>query len=145
MPDDQELDVIVVSRLRSHDGQWWYECEAVLPTRYEHGGRSEAKAAPTRITVSADAITPLPGENYDALPTEGAVAGRQWLAVRMRGVRDEGPWTSVHRRDCWQAQDGWQVRRITAREALALLAGPEGRVCDVCRPDRALGSPPPHP
>jgi len=34
MPDGQELDVIVTGRSRTPDGHWWYECEAILPSRY---------------------------------------------------------------------------------------------------------------
>ncbi|MFG7946632.1 DUF6233 domain-containing protein [Streptomyces cacaoi] len=144
MPDGQELDVLVTARTRTRDGRWWYECEAVMPVRHEHpDGRTEPKAAPTRVSVAAEHITPLPGEDYTAVPTEGAVAGRQWLAVRVRGLREEGPWWCVHRRDCWQARGGWSRRRITADEARELLAATRAaRVCDVCRPDRALADDP---
>ncbi|CAL9453908.1 DUF6233 domain-containing protein [Streptomyces albus] len=141
MPDGQELDVVVTGRSRTPDGHWWYECEAILPSRYQHpDGRTEPGSAPTAISVAAEHITPLPGEDYTAVPTAGAVAGRQWVAVRVRGAGTEGPWWCVHRRDCWQARDGWLTRRVTAREALRLLSDTdETRVCDVCRPDRALG------
>ncbi|WP_405807652.1 hypothetical protein [Streptomyces sp. NBC_01187] len=81
LPDGQELEVIVVFRERTSDGRWWFACEAILPTRYEHADRqSEAKAAPTRITVAADSITPIPGERYDAVPTKGA-DGSGWRCV----------------------------------------------------------------
>ena len=140
LPDGQQLDVIVTARERTSDGRWWFACEAILPTRYEHADRQrEAKAAPTRITVAADAITPIPGEDYTTVPTAGAVAGRQWLAVRTRGVRDEAPQWYVHRKDCWQARGGWKRRLVTAEEALAVLADVgAARVCDICRPDRGL-------
>lgn len=49
---------------------------------------------------------PISGEDYDAVPTEAAIAGRQWLAVRVCGMADRDPWWHIHRRDCWQPRRG---------------------------------------
>lgn len=137
MPDGQELDVIVTARTRAGDGTWWYACEAILPDRYEDAeGGTQATAAPTPITVSAEDITPLPGEDYGAVPTDGAVSGRQWLLARVRVPAMDGPPWRLHRRDCWQA--GGETRRITTEEAYGRLAEERAEVCEVCRPDRAL-------
>ncbi|MDJ1137199.1 DUF6233 domain-containing protein [Streptomyces iconiensis] len=140
LPDGQELDVIVTSRTRTRDGRWWYDCEAILPSRTEHAdGRTEAKGAPTPICVAADHITPVPGEDYSAVPTDGITAGRPWLAVRVHGPRDEHPWWCLHRPDCGQATEYRQHRRLTTQEAATLLAtAEEAHACTVCRPDRAL-------
>ncbi len=134
MPDGQELDVRVAGRRRTRDGRWWYECHALLPARSEHAaGSTQPAAADVAISVAAEDITPIPGEDYSAVPTEGAEDGRQWLAVRVRGVH--GPRWAVHRRGCWQARGGWQRRRVTARQARELTAGvPPGDLCDVCFP-----------
>ncbi|MEU5836343.1 DUF6233 domain-containing protein [Streptomyces diacarni] len=144
MPDGQELDVVVTARTRTRDGRWWYECEVILPSRrLGPDGRAQAQGKPVGISVAAQDVVPIPGESYTAVPTEGAVAGRQWLAVRVRGSAGEGPWWDIHRRDCFQARGGWQRHRVTAQEARALLAETEGaRVCEVCRPDRALRTAP---
>lgn len=134
MPDGQELDVRVAARRRTRDGRWWYECHALLPARSEHAaGSTQPTAADVAISVAAEDITPIPGEDYTAVPTEGAEDGRQWFAVRVRGVH--GPRWAVHRRGCWQARGGWQRRRVTARQARELTAGvPPGDLCDVCFP-----------
>ncbi|MBO8189184.1 hypothetical protein JW592_27555 [Streptomyces sp. DW4-2] len=140
MPDGQELDVLVTARTRTRDGNWWYECDVILPTRRDlPDGRAEPTAAPVTVSVAAEHITPIPGESYTTVPTTGAAAGRQWLAVRTRGARGEGPWWDVHRRDCWQARGGWHRQLVTADEARTLLSeAGASRVCEVCRPDRAL-------
>lgn len=78
LPDGQELDVVVTSRHRSRDGAWWYECEAILPARHEAAdGATKPTGAPAPISVQAERITPIPGEDHSTLPTEGGVAGRQ--------------------------------------------------------------------
>lgn len=141
MPDGQELDVIVTARQRTADGAWWFHCEAILPVRQENpDGTTEVKAVPTPFVVAADRVAPIPGEVYDAVPTEGEVAGRQWLLVRIRMQTVDGPAWRLHRRDCWQASG--EQRRITEQEAIEALRGDEDappvEVCDVCRPDRAL-------
>lgn len=137
MPDGQELGVVVTARTRTPDGAWWYECEAILPTRYQHpDGATEPKAAPTPISVAAEHIAPIPGEDYTPVPTDGAVAGRQWLLARIRMQTPRGPEWRLHRRDCWQATG--EQKRITTREALKLAGAGGIEACDVCRPDRAL-------
>lgn len=142
LPDGQELDVIVTARVRTRDGRWWYDCEAILPSRTEHAdGSTEAKGAPTPICVAADHLTPVPGEDYSALPTGGLVAGRPWLAVRVQGPRDAHAWWCLHRPDCAQAT-GHVRRRLTTPGAATLLATDEhAHPCPVCRPDRALRVP----
>jgi hypothetical protein len=136
MPDGQELDVIVTARTRTRDGRWWYECQAVLPARYEDAdGRTRVTGAPTDISILADDITPVPGQDYAAVPTGGAVAGRQWVVERLHQYLD-GPSRRLHRRDCWQARDSHT--RITTREATALLRDASISVCDVCCPEQAL-------
>ncbi|GAA2325005.1 hypothetical protein GCM10010246_02400 [Streptomyces cuspidosporus] len=37
-----------------------------------------------RFSVPADDITPIPGEDYSTLPTEGGIAGRQWVVEKLR-------------------------------------------------------------
>lgn len=143
MPDGQELEVIVTGRSRAADGRWWYACVVLMPGRRQTAdGRAEPCTTPVPVQVAAEHVTPIPGERYDGLPTEGAVSGRQWVAVRARGTASGPPWWSVHRRDCWQAKGGWRSQRITEARAAALVRehGPE-RICDVCRPDWHLPSP----
>lgn len=78
LPDDQELDVIVTGRTRTPDGRWWYEAKAILPARHEAAdGTTKVMAAPTAISVSAEQIASIPGEDYSQLPTDGAVTGRR--------------------------------------------------------------------
>ncbi|WP_241266208.1 DUF6233 domain-containing protein [Streptomyces boncukensis] len=109
-----------------------------MPVRYvSEDGTTEQKAGPTPISVHADCITPIPGEDYRAVPTVGAEEGRQWVAVQTRGTRGRGLWWALHHRTCWSARGGWQARRITAAEARDLLAA-SGWVCDMCRPDALL-------
>lgn len=133
----QSLDVLVTGRERTADGQWWYACQVLLPCRYQHpDGTVEEKAAPTDFDVSAEHITPIPGEDYSAVPTLGAVAGRQWLVTRIRMQQIDGPAWCLHRRDCWQATG--EQQRITTAEAVDLRRGQTAAECDVCRPDRAL-------
>ncbi|AXK34186.1 hypothetical protein DVA86_17530 [Streptomyces armeniacus] len=138
LPDGQELDVIVTARERTPDGEWWFACEALLPDRYQDAqGQTRETAAPTAITVHADHIVPIPGERYDAVPTNGAVAGRQWVLVRVRMPVEDGPTWRVHRRDCWQISG--ETRRATTAEAVERYRSREAAPCDVCRPDRVLG------
>lgn len=143
LPDGQELDVIVTARTRTRDGRWWYDCEAILPSRTEHAdGRTEAKGAPTPICVAADHVTPVPGEDYSGVPTRGRTAGRPWLAVLAQGPRDASPWWCLHRPDCALATGHRRQRRLTTHEAVTLLATSEDSpACPVCRPDRALRGP----
>ncbi|MCP9213387.1 DUF6233 domain-containing protein [Streptomyces sp. NEAU-Y11] len=137
LPDGQELDVVVTSRHRSRDGAWWYECEAILPARHEAAdGATKPTGAPTPISVQAERIAPIPGEEYSTLPTEGAVAGRQWVLQKIHQYSEDSPSRRLHRRDCWQAQDSHT--RITTQEAVELCADRKVMICDVCRPDRAL-------
>ncbi|MER7794928.1 DUF6233 domain-containing protein [Streptomyces sp. NPDC097640] len=136
-PDGQALDVIVTARYRSKDGRWWYEAEAILPARHEAAdGTTKTMGAPTPISVPADDITPIPGEDYSALPTDGSVAGRQWVLERLHQYNEEDPSRRLHRRDCWQARSSHT--RITTTEAAEMLRTPLVDICDVCRPDRAL-------
>lgn len=135
LPDGQQLDVIVNRRTRTRDGRWWYECEAVLPAREEDAaGHTRALAAPTAISVPADSIEQLPGEDYAGVPTEGAIKGWQWALERL--WYPTGPASRLHRRDCWQARP--EFRLISTAEALACLRAADVDVCDVCRPERAL-------
>lgn len=136
-PDGQGLDVIVTGRYRSKDGRWWYECEAILPARREAAdGTTTTTGAPTAISVHADDITPIPDEDYSGLPTDGAVAGRQWVLEKLHQYSEEHPNRRLHRRDCWQARSSHT--RITTAEAAEMLEAPLVDICDVCRPDRAL-------
>lgn len=137
MPDAQELDVILTQWTRTPDGRWWAECEAILPARYEQSdGRTRLTGAPTPISVPADDITPIPGEDYSALPIDGAVAGRQWVLERLHQYSDDHPSRRLHRRDCWQVR--LEHARITTAEATEMVGAPLVDICDVCRPDRAL-------
>ncbi|MFH8369651.1 DUF6233 domain-containing protein [Streptomyces sp. NPDC018031] len=136
MPDGQQLDVIVTGRIRTPDGRWWYEAEAVLPARHTDGeGRTRPTGAPTPISVPADRITPIPGERYDTLSTSGAVAGRQWALENLHQYLD-GAGRRLHRRDCWQVRAEHTL--VTTAEAAGLLGTADVAVCDVCAPQRAL-------
>ncbi|MES4909127.1 MULTISPECIES: DUF6233 domain-containing protein [unclassified Streptomyces] len=102
---------------RTPDGRWWAECEAILPARYEHtDGRTKSMGAPSPISVPADDITPIPGEDYSAVPTDGAIVGRQWVVEKRREYTEDGPSRRLHRRDCWQARDSHE--RITTEDAV---------------------------
>ncbi len=136
LPDSQELDVVVTARTRAPDGRWWYECEAILPARHDTCGGSRAAAQPTAFTAPAETLTPIPGEDYTALPTEGAVAGRQWLLQRLRQHHDHLPSHRLHRRDCWQADPS--ATPVTTATAHRLARDPHTEPCEVCRPDRPL-------
>ncbi|QKW48285.1 hypothetical protein [Streptomyces buecherae] len=51
LPDDQELDVVVVERVRAADGTWWYEADAILPARYQASdGSTRPVGAPLVLT-----------------------------------------------------------------------------------------------
>lgn len=137
LPDDQELDVILTKWTRTPDGRWWAECEAILPARHEAAdGTTKTMGAPTPISVHADDITPIPGEDYSAVPTDGAIAGRQWAVEKLHQYSEEHPNRRLHRRDCWQARTSHT--RITTAEATQMAGAPLVDICDVCRPDRAL-------
>ncbi len=137
LPDGQELDVILIQWTRTKDGQWWAECEAILPARYEHDdGRTRVTGAPTPISVPSDHITPIPGEDYGGVPVDGAIAGRQWVVEKLHQYNEGDPSRRLHRRDCWQARDSHE--RITTEDAVDRLARETIVRCDVCRPDRAL-------
>lgn len=136
LPDDQELDVVVTGRTRTADGTWWYECEAILPARHEAADGAKVVGAPTPISVPADEITPIPGEDYSRLPTDGAIAGRQWVLEKLHTYTEDGSSRRLHRRDCWQARDSHE--RITTEDAVERLVHGATVVCDVCRPGRAL-------
>jgi len=86
--------------------------------------------------VPAEQITPIPGEDYTLVPTDGAVAGRQWVVEKLHQYSEDDPSRRLHRRDCWQARDSHE--RITTEDAVDRLARQTIAVCDVCRPDRAL-------
>ncbi|NIY69508.1 DUF6233 domain-containing protein [Streptomyces malaysiensis] len=137
LPDGQELDVIATGWTRSTDGQWWLEAEAILPTRFEDTeGRSRPTGAPTAITLAADQATPIPGKDYNTVPRDGAIAGRQWVLEKLHQYTDDDPARRLHRRDCWQAKG--EHARVTTEDAIGLLAQQGVDICDVCRPDRAL-------
>ncbi|MEU2726095.1 DUF6233 domain-containing protein [Streptomyces smyrnaeus] len=74
------------------------------------------------ISVAAECIAPIPGESYEQVPTQFAVAGRQWLAIRSSGVHGGGPWWQLHHRSCWQARGGWRRQLVTTDEARRILA-----------------------
>ncbi|TGB14612.1 hypothetical protein E4099_08140 [Streptomyces palmae] len=138
MPDGQQLDVIVTGRTRTPDGRWWFEAEAILPSRYQRAdGHTQATGSPTPISVPADCIAPIPGERYDTVPTEGRAAGRQW-ALELLHQHLDGPSRRLHRRDCWQVRSEHELLATT--EAAGFLGHPEVDACDVCRPDHALRS-----
>ena len=137
MPDGQQLDVVVTAWTRTPDGQWWCEAEAILPTRYEDAdGRSRPTGAPTAVTLAAEDVTPIPGEDYSLVPRNGAIAGRQWVVEKLHQYNDGDPSRRLHRRDCWQARASHE--RIATEDAVGMLAQQTVAVCDVCRPDRAL-------
>ncbi|WP_260867876.1 DUF6233 domain-containing protein [Streptomyces sp. SAJ15] len=107
-----------------------------MPARHEGpDGHTKTTAAPTPISVLADDITPIPGEDYTAVPTDGAAAGRQWVLENLHQYGD-GPARRLHRRDCWQARDGHTL--VATAEAAEMIGNPAVDICDVCRPDRAL-------
>ncbi|MEU6080386.1 DUF6233 domain-containing protein [Streptomyces sp. NPDC047108] len=136
LPDGQQLDVIVTGRTRTRDGRWWYELEAVLVARIRlPDGRTVAEPTPVAFSMPAHRVAPIPGESYDAVPTNGAVAGRQFLVENLWRTID-GPSRRLHRRDCWQPSAAH--RRITTDEAFALLHDPDVAPCDICHPERAL-------
>ncbi|MCT2588380.1 hypothetical protein LHJ74_00190 [Streptomyces sp. N2-109] len=55
------------------------------------------------------------------MPTDGAVAGRQWVPARVR-MPTAGPGWWLHRRDCWQIIG--EHRRVATVEAVQrVLAG----------------------
>ncbi|MGP3998616.1 DUF6233 domain-containing protein [Streptomyces sp. 8N706] len=136
LPDGQQLDAVVTGRTRTPDGQWWYELEALLTARSTLGdGRVVAEPTPVAFSAPAGHVAPIPGEDYRAVPTHGAVAGRQWQVENLRRTLD-GPTRRLHRRDCWQARTAHE--RVTTREAYALLADPDVEPCDTCHPERAL-------
>ncbi|QLH19313.1 DUF6233 domain-containing protein [Streptomyces sp. Rer75] len=137
LPDGQQLDVVVLGRTRTVDGRWWYECEAILPARHEGpDGTTKTTGAPTPISVEADEIAQIPGEDYSPVPTQGAVAGRQWVVEKLHQYAVDDPARRLHRRDCWQARNSHD--RITTDDAVDLLARKAIAWCDVCRPDKAL-------
>jgi hypothetical protein len=136
LPDGQWLDAAVTGRTRTDDGRWWYELEVVLVARtVRPDGRSIAEPVPVSFSMPAEHVAPIPGEAYDAVPTDGAVAGRQWRVENLRRTADQ-PSRRLHRRDCWQARTSHQ--HITTVEALDLLADPDTVCCDTCRPERVL-------
>src|ERR1044072_845980 len=136
MPDEQELDVILTQWTRTADGQWWAECEAILPARYQHpDGRTRVTGAPTPISVPSERITPIPGEDYALVPIDGAVAGRQWVLEKLHQYSEDAPSRRLHRRDCWQARDSHE--RIATQDAARMLAQPAAGGCGACRADRA--------
>ena len=92
---------------------------------------------PTELLVPAEDIAPIPGEDYTAVPTEGAVSGRQWLVERLHRHAD-GRWARLHRRDCWQARGGDE--RVTTERARELLGADGVESCEVCRPAAGLRS-----
>jgi hypothetical protein len=144
LPDGQELDVVVTERTRTQDGVWWYECEAILPARYEHAdGRTRTTGAPTPISVLDAHIRPIPGEDYGSVPTRGAISGRQWLLQNLHQYLPDSPSRRLHRRDCWQARGEHTL--ITTAEAAALTDDPAVSMCDVCSPQKALRGPGPDP
>jgi len=130
--------VIVQQRERTSDGRWWYACVALLCGRSSDALRPRVTVAPIPITVAAEYLSPIPGEEYTGVPTAGAESGRQWLAVRARGVAARGPSWVVHHRSCWQSRAGaWRQQLVTTDRARQILAD-GSHVCDVCRPDLAL-------
>ncbi|MER5969613.1 DUF6233 domain-containing protein [Streptomyces sp. NPDC002055] len=136
LPDGQQLDVIVIGRTRTPDGHWWYELEAVLTARGTLGdGRTVAEPTPVAFSAPAASVTPIPGEDYTAVPTHGAVSGRQWQVENLWRTA-AGPTRRLHRRDCWHARAAHQ--RVPTAEAYALLADPDVEPCDICHPERAL-------
>ncbi|MDJ1135465.1 hypothetical protein [Streptomyces iconiensis] len=59
---DEELDVVVTSRTRTRDGRWWYDCEAILPSRTEHtDGRTAQQATQTAASVAATSSSTAAG------------------------------------------------------------------------------------
>ena len=48
LPDDQDLDVVVVARTRTGDGLWWFECEALQDRREVDDGAQAAAPHPAR-------------------------------------------------------------------------------------------------
>ncbi|MFI0779388.1 hypothetical protein [Streptomyces sp. NPDC021212] len=57
----RQRGVVVVSRARTADGRWWYECDALLPARHQGpDGTTKAIGAPTPISVEADDIAQIP-------------------------------------------------------------------------------------
>ncbi|GAA4684448.1 DUF6233 domain-containing protein [Streptomyces youssoufiensis] len=121
----------MISRTRTSDGAWWYECEAILPDRrVEPDGRSRPVGAPTPIVLPANRVTPIPGEDYSTLPTEGAVEHRQWRVERTRR-QGPPPYARLHARGCWKAAGD----PVTTGDAAGLLADGAVVACEVCRPE----------
>ncbi len=78
-PDSQVLDVILTQGTRTADGRWWADCEAILPTRYEHAdGRSHATGAPTAISALSERITPFPARTTAKSPSTARSPGSGW-------------------------------------------------------------------
>ncbi|MGP3980653.1 DUF6233 domain-containing protein [Streptomyces sp. KR80] len=136
LPDRQQLDVIVTGRTRTHDGVWWYELEAILTTRTKlPDGRIVAEPTPVAFSMPAEHVAPIPGEDYANVPTNGAVAGRQFVVEALWRTM-AGASRRLHRRDCWQAVA--RPQPITSTDAIQLLADPDVTPCDLCHPERAL-------
>ncbi|MFF5588094.1 hypothetical protein [Streptomyces hygroscopicus] len=87
-----ELDVILTQGARTADGRWWADCEAILPTRYEHAdGRSHATGAPTAISALSERITPFPARTCGTVPVDGAITGRQRVVEQFHQHTEDPP------------------------------------------------------
>ncbi|MGR3939488.1 DUF6233 domain-containing protein [Streptomyces sp. BRA346] len=91
---------------------------------------------PPPSSVGAVGSAQIPGEDYSLVPTQGAIAGRQWVVEKLHQYGPDDPARRLPRRDCWQARHSDE--RITTEDAVDRLARKAIAWCGVCRPDRAL-------
>jgi hypothetical protein len=70
LPDGQTVRVIARGRVQQADGSWWYAVEIPLYAAVELGTVYRADPSPVEFLAPASACSPLPGEDYRALPTE---------------------------------------------------------------------------
>jgi hypothetical protein len=136
LPDGQRLYAVVRRRRRERDGSWWYDLQVQLASQAEERGRLVAQPSSVDVRVPAEHCTPVPGQDYSAVPTERYGVAPQWrIEEPVYFGAERGPSRVVHRGDCAAVRDlSRAVSTDQAREALAAGAAP----CPVCRPDRPL-------
>lgn len=104
------------ARRQDADGRWWYQ---------------------VTLTVPADTVHPIDGQDYSQVPTERA-AGPRWILQTLRHDSPKQRALILHTAGCWAAEG-----RLTAcddTQARIFLREGWATACDVCHPDPGTGT-----
>jgi hypothetical protein len=111
LPGGRTASARLHARRQDETGRWWYEVTLEIP---------------------ADAVRPVDGEDYSAVPTERPLS-KDWVLQALPNDNPKRRSLVLHRPDCWAAQG--RLEPANRDQAAVFLREGWATACDACKPD----------